>query len=79
MESKPLIWKDERGEKYKISYSEELQLKNLTTLKKQVKWQKINFLGIILLIIVLFTFVLLLTYTLYKLDGIDFFTRIAYR
>ena len=57
MESKPIIWKDERGEKYKISYSEELQIKNLNTLKKQVKWQKVNFL--IITVLTIFIFLLL--------------------
>ena len=79
MESKPIIWKDERGEKYKISYSEELQIKNLNTLKKQVKWQKVNFLIITLLTIFIFLLLSILIYTLYRLHTINFFTRVAFR
>ena len=79
MESKPIIWKDERGEKYKISYSEELQIKNLNTLKKQVKWQKVNFLIITVLTIFIFLLLLILVYTLYRLHTINFFTRVAFR
>ena len=74
---KAMIYKDETtGDKYKISWSEELQLKNLNAAKKQVKWQKINFFVMIILVIVMLFFVAIIGYTLYKLDSYNFFTRL---
>ncbi len=77
---KTMIYKDDNtGEKYKISWSEELQLKNLNAVKKQVRWQKVNFFGMMILFSVLLLLVVIVSYTLFKLDSIDFFTRVAYR
>jgi len=75
-----MIYKDDNtGEKYKISWSEELQLKNLNVSKKQVQWQKINFILMAFLLIILIIFTVAVVYTLFKLDSIDFFTKVAYR
>lgn len=70
---------DSDGEKYRISFSEELQLKNLKESKKNKFWLKMNFyakLGLIFLILIL---VVSMLFTLYRLDQIDFFTGILYR
>ncbi|MBS3133615.1 hypothetical protein J4214_00095 [Candidatus Woesearchaeota archaeon] len=70
---------DNDGEKYRISWSEELQLKQLNEQKHTRKWLTMNFyLGVILGLLVL---VLLMTvmFTLYRLDQIDFFTGLLYR
>lgn len=70
---------DNDGEKYRISWSEELQLKQLNEQKNNRKWLTMNFyLGVILGLLVL---VLLVTvmFTLYRLDQIDFFTGLLYR
>ncbi len=75
-----LMYKDEKtGEKYKISYSEELQLKNLHTAKKQVYWLKLNFLMKFFLFIVMFGLFIVILYTLWFLNKVDFFTRVAFR
>lgn len=58
--AQPMTFKDEQGNTYKISYSEELQLKNLKATQEQNFWLKKNFymmlilgcLGIMLLALV---------------------------
>jgi len=78
--SKTMIYKDDNtGDKYKISWSEELQLKNINVSKKQVQWQKINFVLMTLLLIIILVFAIAVIYTLFKLDNINFFTNVAYR
>ncbi|MBS3175444.1 hypothetical protein J4440_06195 [Candidatus Woesearchaeota archaeon] len=79
MESKSISYKDEKGEKYKISWSEELQLKNLHTAKKQVYWLKLNFLMKLGLTLVMFGLLVVVVYTLWVLSNVDFFTRVAFR
>lgn len=75
-----MIYKDDNtGDKYKISWSEELQLKNINVSKKQVQWQKINFVLMTLLLIIILVFAIAVIYTLFKLDNINFFTNVAYR
>ncbi len=79
MAAKSLTWKDDDGSQYKISYSEELQLKNLDALKRQTLWMKRGLLVMTLLLGVFTVFTLVMLYTLYRLDVINFFTRIAFR
>ena len=75
-----MIYKDDNtGDKYKISWSEELQLKNINVSKKQVQWKKINFVLMTLLLIIILVFAIAVIYTLFKLDNINFFTNVAYR
>lgn len=73
------MWKEEDGTKYKISYSEELQLKNLRATREQTRWQKANFFMGTVVVIVLVLLIAVVAYTLFRLDAIDFFTRVAYR
>lgn len=74
-----MVWKDENGEKYKISFSEELQMKNLKATKESAKWQKYNFYGKIFLGLVLLALAVTFIFFLYRLDAVDFFSKIMYR
>lgn len=77
---KTMIYKDETtGDNYKISYSEELQLKNLHASRKQVYWLKLNFFMKFLLVLVMAGLLTVIVYTLYVLNKVDFFTRVAFR
>jgi len=76
---KAITWSNEDGSKYKISYSEELQRKNLEAAKKQTEWLRMNFYAKVLLLIVGLVGLIVFLYLLNRLDAIDFFTRIAYR
>jgi len=70
---------DSDGEKYRISFSEELQLKNLKASQENKKWAVYNFyvkLGLLAVMLMLF---LMLMFVLYELDRVDFFTGILYR
>ena len=71
-----MIYTDENGGKYKISYSEELQLKNLQVAKRQIEWEKKNFYAKLFLIFVLAILTISILYFFYKLDDVNFFTRI---
>lgn len=47
--AQPMTFKDEQGNTYKISYSEELQLKNLKATQEQNFWLRKNFYMMLLL------------------------------
>ncbi|HLC85731.1 MAG TPA: hypothetical protein VJG30_00370 [Candidatus Nanoarchaeia archaeon] len=77
MPAKTILYNDEKnGEKYKISYSEELQLKNLHASREQTKWLKMNFYAKLLLFFIMIGIFIIFFYVLYRLDYINFFTRI---
>ena len=79
-EEKGKLYKiDNDGEKYRVSFSEELQLKNLKAAKENKKWLKMNFYGKMILAMIMFALLLVIVYTLYRLDDINFFTGILYR
>ena len=79
-EEKGKLYKIENdGEKYRVSFSEELQLKNLKAAKENKKWLKMNFYGKMILAMIMFALLLVIVYTLYRLDTINFFTGILYR
>lgn len=71
---KPMYYKDEDGTKYKISFSEELQMKNLTAAKENTLWLRRNFYAKIALVLIALVMVITFVYLLYRLDQIDFFT-----
>ena len=75
---KPMVYKSEDGTMYKISFSEELQLKNLKASRKQIKWQKRAFMAQALLAFVLFILSMAVIYVFYRLDQVNFFTKIMY-
>ncbi|GEM_PF-6721872 len=79
MPAKRLQWNDEDGVAYTISYSEELQQKNLDAVRRQTLWVKRGIIVMMLLLIVFTLFTTVMLYTLYRLDVINFFTRIAFR
>ena len=75
----PMYYKDEDGKEYKISFSEELQMKNLRAAKENSRWLKMNFYAAMGLIIVLLILAVTSIYVLYHLDSIDFFTGLLYK
>jgi len=79
-EEKGKLYKmDSDGEKYRISFSEELQLKNLKAAKENRRWLKMNFYAKITMSLLLLILVITFLYLLYRLDQINFFTGILYR
>jgi len=70
---------DSDGEKYRISFSEELQMKNIKLARENKKWLKYNFYAKLTLAFLILILVIIILFTLYRLDKIDFFTGILYR
>ncbi|MBS3135221.1 hypothetical protein J4406_02535 [Candidatus Woesearchaeota archaeon] len=70
---------DSDGEKYRISFSEELQMKNIKMARENKKWLKYNFYAKVMLSILILILVIMIGFTLFRLDKIDFFTGILYR
>ena len=78
-ESGKLYKIDSDGEKYRISFSEELQLKNIRLQKENKRWLRYNFYAKCVLAFLILMIVVMIAFTLYRLDAIDFFTGILYR
>jgi len=74
-----MVWKDKDGEKYKISFSEELQLKNLKAVKENTEWQKRHFFVKIALLLIGLISIVSMLFVFYQLDKINFFTGLLYR
>ena len=70
---------DSDGEKYRISFSEELQMKNIKLARENKRWLKYNFYAKLSLVFLILILVVIILFTLYRLDQIDFFTGIRYR
>ena len=70
---------DSDGEKYKISFSEELQMKNIKLARENKRWLKYNFYAKVMLSVLILILVIMIGFTLFRLDKIDFFTGILYR
>ena len=70
---------DSDGEKYRISFSEELQLKNLKASKESKKWLKLNFYAKTALVLLLLIGIVTFLFLLYRLDQVNFFSGILYR
>ena len=75
---KPMTWKEEDGTKYKISYSEKLQLESLKAAKNLVNWQKKNYYAKIGLLILGIIFTTAMFYVFITLDSVDFFTKVMH-
>jgi len=73
---KPMVWKEEDGTKYKISYSEKLQLESLKATKHLAKWHKRSFYAKIALLAVFLIFTVTMFFVLIQLDSVDFFTKV---
>jgi hypothetical protein len=69
---------DSDGEKYRISFSEELQLKNLKAAQANKKWLEWNFYAKIGLSILVLILVVTILYVFYSLDRVNFFSHILY-
>ena len=79
-EEKGKLYKvDNDGEKYRVSFSEELQLKNLKAARENKKWLIMNFYGKMALAFIMLMLFIVLIYVLYRLDQINFFTGVLYR
>ncbi len=79
-EEKGKLYKiDNDGEKYRVSFSEELQLKNLKAARENKRWLMMNFYGKMVLAAIMLMLFVVIVYTLYRLDTINFFTGILYR
>jgi uncharacterized membrane protein len=79
-EEKGKLYKvDNDGEKYRISFSEELQLKNLKAANENKRWLKMNFYAKVTLSLLILILVVTFLFVLYRLDQINFFTGILYR
>ena len=74
-----LYKRDNDGEKYRVSFSEELQLKNLKAARENKKWLIMNFYGKMTLALIMVIMLIVIVYLLYRLDQINFFTGILYR
>lgn len=80
IEEKGKLYKiDTDGEKYRISFSEELQLKNLKAARENKRWLILNFYGKLALALFLLILVVTILFLLYRLDQINFFTGVLYR
>ncbi|MEK6974455.1 MAG: hypothetical protein AABW41_04440 [Nanoarchaeota archaeon] len=78
MPPKAMMYKDEDGKEYKISFSEELQMKNLRAARENTKWLRMNFYAKIVFIMILVLASTAFMYLLYRLDVINFFTGLLY-
>ncbi|MBI2671267.1 hypothetical protein HYX18_04810 [Candidatus Woesearchaeota archaeon] len=79
MAAKTLTYKDEDGKEYKISFSEELQMKNLRAARENTQWLRKNFYAKIVLILIILAVTTTFIYMLYRLDAINFFTTLLYK
>ena len=70
---------DSDGEKYRISFSEELQMKNLKAARQNRRWLQYNFYAKVVLAVLILIMVVIISFTLFRLDRIDFFTGLLYR
>ena len=71
----PMEWKEEDGTKYKISYSEKLQIEQLNATKDLARWHKRNFYVKIALLAVGIFFTMMILYVFSWLNRVDFFTK----
>ena len=74
-----LYKQDSDGEKYRISFSEELQLKNLKAARENKRWMQMNFYAKVVLTLMVLVLVVIFLFVFYRLDQVDFFTSILYR
>ncbi|MDP2908952.1 MAG: hypothetical protein Q8N77_04055 [Nanoarchaeota archaeon] len=72
----PMEWKEEDGTKYKISYSEKLQMEQLEATKNLAKWHKRSFYAKIALLAVGMFFTMTVLYVFFWLSNVDFFTKV---
>ncbi len=76
---KPMVWKEEDGTKYKISFSEEIQMKSLNAIRRQILWEKRNFYAKVILIGIILILAVSFIFLLYRLDAVNFFSKLMYQ
>jgi len=76
---KPMYYKDDDGTKYKISFSEEIQMKNLHAAKENTVWLRRNFYAKLTLVVIMLIMVVTFIFLLYRLDQVNFFTILMTR
>lgn len=76
---KPMVWKEEDGTKYKISFSEKLQMRSLQAIRHQITWEKRNFYAKVVLMIIFLFLVVSVLYLFYRLDAVNFFSKVMYK
>lgn len=74
--AQPMAYKDGDGNTYKISYSEELQLKNLNATREQTFWLRKNFYMMLLLGVLIVMAVGAVFAVLYWLDSNQIISRL---
>lgn len=72
----PMEWKEEDGTKYKISYSEKLQIEQLNATKDLAKWHKRSFYAKVALFVLGLVFTVSILYVFFWLDKADFFMKV---
>lgn len=75
---KPMTWKEEDGTKYKISYSEKLQMEQLKAAKHLAKWEKRNFYAKLALLAIFLILTSAILFIFYRLDSVNFFSNVMY-
>ncbi|MBM3199660.1 hypothetical protein FJZ53_01895 [Candidatus Woesearchaeota archaeon] len=75
----PMEWKEEDGTKYRISYSEKLQIDQLNATRELAKWHKRSFYAKLALFALGVVFTASVLYLLLWLDHADFFMKVMSR
>lgn len=70
---------DSDGEKYRVSFSEELQIKNLRAARENKRWLMAAFYAKLSIAILLLILLIVMVYVFYRLDQINFFTGVLWR
>lgn len=76
---KPMVWKEEDGTRYKISFSEKIQMRSLNAMHRQIVWEKRNFYAKVALMVIFTMFAVSMLYLVYRLDVVNFFSALMYR
>jgi len=70
---------DSDGERYRISFSEELQLKNLKAARENKRLLELNLYAKAAIAVLLLVLTATIIFVFYRLDAINFFSGILYR
>ena len=70
---------DSDGERYRISFSEELQLKNLKAAKENKRLLELNLYAKVIIALLLLFLPATIIFIFYRLDVINFFSGVLYR
>jgi len=79
MAKKDMVWKEEDGTRYKISFSEQLQRKNLQATRALAKWERRSFYAKLALIGLFLVMTASMVFVLYRLDSVNFFSTLMYK